>query len=137
MNHKIISTDSEKTIKFLEDRIYEYNSSVLKKDNGNLFSFVIRNEDGKIIGGIAGWTWANACEITQLWIDESMRKAGLGKSLLESAETEAKQKGCNIILIKSYEFQAPHFYEKHGYIEKCVLQNFPEQYNYFLFTKSI
>ena len=132
-----ISEDPVEIIGFLEEKIYEHNSSEINKSDGAFFSRVIRSDKGVIIGGIAGWTWAGACEVTHLWVDESMRKNGAGKLLLEAAEAEAKSKECSTILIKSYEFQAPHFYEKNGYTIKYIQNNFPPGFNYYILTKSI
>jgi GNAT superfamily N-acetyltransferase len=61
----------------------------------------------------------------------------LGSILLEAAEEEAKSKGCLIILIRSYSFQAPHFYEKHGYKKQLIVSDFPRGYEYYILTKEI
>ena len=129
--------DPYEVIQLLEKKIYEHNSTKISKDDGLLFSRVVRDENKNIIAGIAGWTWANICEITQLWVDETARKNGIGKMLLEAAEAEAKSKGCHTILIKSYSFQAPHFYERHGYKIEHILNGYPEGYSYYTLIKSI
>ena len=120
-----VGENSEDIMKFLEDKIYEHNSSTINKSDGAFFSRIVRDENEHIIAGIAGWTWATACEITQLWVDENARKNGIGKLLLEAAEAEAKSKGCLTIVVKSYSFQAPHFYEKHGFEITHILNDFP------------
>src|SRR5215831_10115047 len=129
--------DTHEVIQLLEDKLYEYNSTRTGKEDGHLFSRIIRNEKKNIIAGIAGWTWAGICEITQLWVDESVRKHGYGEMLLKAAEEEAKSKGSNTILIRSYSFQAPQFYEKHGYHTEHVIKGFPEGHNYHLLIKRI
>lgn len=129
--------DSAQVTQFLEDKIYEYNSNRLKKYDGCYFSKIIRDKNKNIIAGVGGWTWAGACEIAQLWVDESARKLGLGKKLLESAESEAKSKGCLTVLVRTYSFQAPGFYEKYGYKTEYMLSEFPEGFNYYILTKRI
>lgn len=129
--------DQNQIIQVLEDRIYEYNSAVTRIDDGRLFSRIIRDKDNAIIAGIAGWTWAGICEITQLWVDEKVRKMGLGKILLEAGEIEAKSKGCHTILVRSYSFQAPHFYEKYGYGVEHIVNSYPEHHSYYILTKKI
>jgi N-acetylglutamate synthase-like GNAT family acetyltransferase len=131
------ASDSRQVIQLLEDKIYEYNSAAISKDDGRLFSRIVKDENKDIIAGIAGWTWAGICEITQLWVDENVRKNSIGKILLESAEAEAKSKGCHTILVKSYSFQAPHFYEKHGYRAEHILNGYPDGYSYYTLTKRI
>jgi len=129
--------DAEQVIQLLEDRIYEYNSIKTHIDDGRLFSKVIRDNNKEVIAGIAGWTWAGICEITQLWVDKNVRRMGIGKILLEAAELEAKSKGCHTILVRSYSFQAPDFYQKYDYRVEYVLNGFPEGYDYFILSKKI
>lgn len=72
--------DAQQVIPFLEDRLYEYNTAVLGKHDGALFSQVLRDDDQKIVAGVAGWTWAGICEITQLWVDKACAKKESGKN---------------------------------------------------------
>lgn len=129
--------DHQQVIQFLEDKLYEHNSTKINKENGNLFSKFVVSESREIIAGIAGWTWAGACEITQLWVDNSARKNGIGKMLLKMAETEAKKRGCFTIVVRSYSFQAPEFYEKHGYKAEHVIDDFPIGHRYYILMKKI
>ena len=129
--------DSQQMSQLLEARIYEHNSNKINQHDGSLFSRNIVDENKEVIAGVAGWTWAGVCEITQLWVNEKVRKNGIGEMLLQEVEVEAKNKGCHIILVKSYSFQAPHFYEKHGYNVEHILNGFPEGHNYYILTKKI
>lgn len=129
--------DPQHVIQLLEDKIYDYNSVKIDNDDGRLFCRVVKDEDNNIVAGIAGWTWANACEITQLWVDEKVRRKGIGEMLLEMAEEEAKNKGCVIVLVKTYSFQAPFFYEKHGYKTAYVINEFPKGHHYYALTKTL
>jgi ribosomal protein S18 acetylase RimI-like enzyme len=128
---------AEQVIQLLEDRIYEYNSIKTHIDDGRLFSKVIRDNNEEIIAGIAGWTWAGISEITQLWVDKNVRRAGMGKRLLDAAELEAKSKGCRTILVRSYSFQAPDFYQKYGYRIEHIQNDFPQGYRYYILSKKI
>ena len=132
-----IGTDPQQIIQLLEDKIYEYNSLKINKADGVLFSRIVRNDHGEIVAGIAGWTWAGACEITLLWIHENLRKRGIGRLLLDAAEEEARSKKCSVILVRSYSFQAPHFYERHGFSIEHIMDNFPEGFQYYILTKKI
>ena len=120
---KNIPTSEE--LQFLEDRIYEFNSSQTGQDDGQMFAFFVRNDQQEIVAGISGWTWARACEIRTLWVHPTWRGKGYGRSLLESAEQEARKHGCKVILIISYNFQAPAFYQKCGYTLTWKLNDFP------------
>ncbi len=128
--------DTGSVMQFLEDRIYEYNSKETGRDDGRLFSRVVRDTKGDIVGGVAGWTWAAVCEITQLWVSQSVRNKGIGKLLLQAAEGEAREKNCTKVLVRTYSFQAPRFYEKHGYNIEQVTENFPEGHRYYTLMKA-
>jgi ribosomal protein S18 acetylase RimI-like enzyme len=121
-------TPSTEELQFLEDRIYEHNSSQTGQDNGQLFGFFIRNDKQEIVAGLSGWTWAQACQIQNLWVHSSLRGQGYGESLLESAEQEARARGCKVIFLESYSFQAPGFYQKHGYELGWQLGDFPPRH---------
>lgn len=123
-------------LKFLEDRIYEFNSGKTGINDGRLFAFFVRDEQHEIVAGLSGWTWANACEIRDLWVHPKWRGQGYGRGLLKSAEEEARTSGCKVILLSSYSFQAPAFYEKCGYELAWLLNDFPPGHqNCFLIKK--
>jgi len=125
-NHLITKViPSPEELEFLEDRIYEFNRDQTGKDDGQLFAFFVRNDQQEIVAGLSGWTWAHACEILTLWVHPAWRGKGYGRGLLESAEQEARAHGCKVILISSYDFQAPAFYQKYGYQLAWQLNDFP------------
>lgn len=135
---RMIDNESPKEVgEFLEDRLYEHNSSLVGKNDGRLFSRVIRDENKAIIAGLAGWTWAGACEITTLWVHSEYRKRGLGKRLLQEAEKEALRNSCSVLLVRSYSFQSPFFYERNGYTIACVIDGFPPGNKYYLLVKKL
>lgn len=129
--------EQAETIQFLDERIYEYNSSVTNQHDGKLFTKVIRDEIGDIIAGITGWTWAMIGEITLLWVKEEHRGNGFGKMLLKAAEEDIIQKGCTTILLRTYSFQAPEFYDKNGYRTVYILNDFPASYRHHTLVKRV
>jgi GNAT superfamily N-acetyltransferase len=85
-------------------------------DQGSLF-IKVADADGELIGGLTGWTWAGLFGISMLWVRESSRKDGWGSKILLAAEEEAKSRGCDRACVSSFTFQAPEFYQRHGYAE--------------------
>ena len=116
---------SAEELDFMDDRLYEHNSAQTGQDDGQLFGFFIRNDQQEIVAGLSGWTWAQACQIQNLWVHSSLRGQGYGEHLLEAAELEARARGCKVIFLESYSFQAPGFYQKHGYELAWQLDDFP------------
>ncbi|MGV9311300.1 GNAT family N-acetyltransferase [Streptomyces sp. NPDC003691] len=75
------------------------------------------DDDGRLIGGLTGWTWGGLLGIDMLWIREDSRRDGWGGKLLLAAEEEARRRGCDRACVSSFTFQAPGFYQRHGYRE--------------------
>lgn len=129
------SVPSPEDLQFLEDRLYEHNAAKTGKDDGQLFSFLIHNDQHEIVAGLAGWTWASACEIQTLWVHPSCRGKGYGSRLLKAAEEKARSCGCQVILISSYSFQAPAFYQELGYELAWRLEDFPPGHQHCYLVK--
>jgi len=128
---------TSRELDFLEDRFYEYNSAQTGQHDGSLFAFFIRDQKNQIVAGLSGWTWAQACEIRHLWVEAAWRRQGYGRRLLEAAEEEARSHGCTVILLSSYGFQAPAFYQKHGYDLAWQLNDFPPGHSYCFLVKRL
>lgn len=120
---------SSEDVQFLDDRLYEHNRDRTAQDDGELFGFFIRDERRQILAGITGWTWARACEIERLWVHPDWRGKGYGEQLLEAAEAQARARGCEVITLDSYSFQAPGFYQKNGYELAWQLEDFPPDHS--------
>jgi GNAT superfamily N-acetyltransferase len=60
-----------------------------------------------------------------LWVAQPYRGRGVGSRLLSDAETVAREKRCRGAYLDTFTFQAPKFYEKHGYREFGRLSDFP------------
>jgi ribosomal protein S18 acetylase RimI-like enzyme len=131
------STPSPEDLQFLEDRLYEYNAAQTGRDDGQLFSFFIRNDQQEIVAGLAGWVWAGACEIQTLWVHPEWRGQGLGQRLLKAAEDKARANQCQVILVSSYSFQAPAFYQKNGFELAWQLIDFPPGHRHCYLVKRL
>ncbi len=122
----VIDTEPTPTdVQYLEDRLYEFNSSVTGITDGAWLAIFVRDEQGRIVAGICGNTWGGCCEIRQFWIEESRRKQGLGTKLFEAAEHEARRRGCTQMVLMMFSFQAPAFYAKHGFEVLAVADDHP------------
>src|SRR5262245_6942256 len=111
-------------VQYLEDRIYEFNSRVTGLADGAWLAFFVR-EGGRIVAGICGNTWGGTCELRQFWVEESQRHRGLGTKLLQAAEHEARRRGCTQIVLMTFSFQAPAFYERNGFEIVATLNEHP------------
>jgi len=119
-------TLSPNEIDEIEDRLYEYNSHVTGRVDGQGLGFVIRDEFGRMIGVAAGYTWAGISELKQMWVDKPYRGRGYARALLNAFIAEAYSRGVRRIWVASYDFQAPEMYEKAGFRRVAELEGWPE-----------
>lgn len=123
-------------VQYLEDRIYEFNSSATGIADGELLAFFVRERD-RIVAGICGNTWGGTCELRQFWVEESRRHCGLGTRLFQAAEREAQRRGCTQIVLTTFSFQAPAFYERHGFEVVATIDDHPRGYRNLLMRKRL
>ena len=67
------------------------------------------------VGGLTGRTSLGLLFIDLFFIPADLRRDGLGSRLLQLAEDEARRRGCVNAVLYTINFQAPGFYERHGY----------------------
>ena len=123
-------------VQYLEDRLYEFNASATGITDGEWLAFLVREHD-RIVAGICGNTWGGTCELRQFWVEESKRHLGLGTKLFQAAEREARRRGCTQIVLLTFSFQAPAFYEKHGFEVVATIDNDPRGYQNLLMRKRL
>ena len=124
-------------IQYLEDRIYEHNSSVTGIGDGRWLAVVLRDESGRIVAGICGNTWGGVCEIRQFWVEEAQRGRGIGTQLLRAVEEEARRRSCTQMILMTFSFQAPSFYEKNGFEVVATIADHPHGHRNLLLRKRL
>ena len=134
----VIQTDpTPEQVRYLEDRLYEFNSSVTRITDGEWLAIFVRDDTGQVIAGICGNTWGGCCEIRQFWVEEAQRGLGLGTRLLAAAEDEARRRGCNQIFLMTFTFQAPGFYAKRGFKTIASVDDYPRGHQTLLLRKHL
>ncbi|WP_342245916.1 GNAT family N-acetyltransferase [Pseudomonas sp. OTU5201] len=91
----------------------------------------------EIIGGLYGEIFYRWLFIELLAIPEQARGQGTGSRLMNMAEDVAREKGCVGIWLDTFDFQAPGFYQKHGFTEFGHLDEFPPEHKRFFFQKRL
>ncbi|GAB3021915.1 N-acetyltransferase [Nocardioides flavus (ex Wang et al. 2016)] len=84
----------------------------------------LRDERG-VVGGVSGWTWGTCAGIGMVWLRDDARGTGLGARLMTAFEDQARERGCVQVLVSSFTFQAPGFYESLGYAEFARSEGLP------------
>lgn len=120
-------------VQFLQERLYEYNVRQTGVDDGQWLAIFVRDDQQQILAGLEGWTWCGSCYIRHVWVHEELRGQGYGTRLMGAAEQEAAARGCSHMVLASYNFQAPEFYQRLGYEVFAVLEGHPrQQRDYYL-----
>jgi ribosomal protein S18 acetylase RimI-like enzyme len=124
-------------LEYLEDQINHYNMTQTGAFDGRALAIFVRNEQQDIVAGLSGYTWAGMCEIQFLWVHPTVRQQGYGGDLLLAAEREAQKRGCSIMILGTYSFQAPSFYQKRGYEIVGRIEHCPPNHTNYYFKKRL
>ncbi len=79
------------------------------------FVIRLRDDDGKVVGGLWGRTTYEWLFVEWLVVPEQLRGQGLGLQMMQKAEAEARSRKCIGMWLDTFEFQARGFYEKLGF----------------------
>ena len=124
-------------IRFLEERLYDFNTQTTGITDGELFGFFIRAANGSPVGGVYGWTWGGTCYVRYLFVPEEMRRQGQGTRLMCAVEAEAKARNCQQIMLETFDFQAPGFYQKLGFDVIGGVADYPRGHRYLTLIKRL
>ena len=93
-----------------------YNTARFRpSDNATLDVLVRDDSSGEVLGGLLGHTSYRLFFLDVFHLPEELRGAGLGNRIIALAEAEARGRGCTAAFVYTVTFQAPGFYERHGY----------------------
>ena len=143
MTEKIIISDgNSESAEYIQKCLIEFNMKQVPLEGTIVqepINIVIKDSDGQIIGGINATIiqYWKRCHIDAFWIEERYRSTGFGRKLLDSVEKIAIDKGCKLIQLETYSFQAPDFYMNNGYEIIGIVDNHPQGYSQYFFIKAI
>ncbi|NND99522.1 MAG: GNAT family N-acetyltransferase [Pirellulaceae bacterium] len=121
----------------IDTGIEQHNLAVPEIRNVRPIAIIGRADDGQLKGGAVGRSWGLCCELQQLWVTAEARSQGLGTELMSRFEREAKQRGCELIYLETFTFQAPGFYQHRGYRVALEIQGFANGITKYTLQKEI
>lgn len=133
----VVETANPEDIRFVRERMREYNESLVGPDNRCPLAVFLHKADHVIIGGLLGSTYWGWLHIDILWIEENLRRQGYGRTLLCAAEEEAVKRGCTYAHIETHSFQALSFYENQEYRVCGQLKDLPFGHTKYLLRKTL
>ena len=104
----------------IEKLVYDYYFSLVPKvfdiEEEETVCKKVVDKDGNIIAGCTGYIYPwGMMYIDDMWVDEKYRRQELGSNALQAVEKVAEEKGCYLITLATFDFQARPYYLKHGY----------------------
>ena len=124
MHIRLDNTESQKAQE-IGNLIRSYNRSKREAAESEPLNLYVEDDSGQLMAGLVAETFGNWLEIEYLFVKEDLRGQGIGSQLLHQAESEAKKRNCRFAFVNTYQFQAPAFYQKHGYKEVFTLKDYP------------
>ena len=141
MKNYVIEESTREEYNLVDNGIVEYNLSKVPFTQEPSFvpiNKVIKGSIGEVLAGINSilYCW-NCMYIDVLWVIKEFREEGYGTVLLNEVEEIAKERGCKLIHLDTFDFQAKDFYIKHGYEIFGVLEDCPIEHKRYYLKKNI
>ena len=93
--------------------------------------------DERILGGVIGRTSLGLMFLELVFLPPDLRNHGVGTRMLHMAETEAMKRGCLAGVLYTISFQAPAFYQQHGWREFGRIDCHPPGTSRIFMTKDL
>jgi len=84
-------------------------------DRQPLAVLVTDPETGEVLGGATGRSSLGLLFLDLFYLPKHLRGLGIGTAVLRAFEGEGKRRGCRAAVLYTINFQAPGFYERHGW----------------------
>jgi GNAT superfamily N-acetyltransferase len=124
-------------VRILEDLLHDHNEAATGIRDGKLLALFLRDADGRVIGGLYGWTWGATCYVRYLFVPPELRQQGYGSRLMRRVEDEAKVRGCRQIVLETHDFQAPQFYRRLDFEVVGAIDGYPIGHQYLSMVKRL
>ena len=114
---------------YIKNKVIQYNMSILTdevKQPMEEVSLVVKNEEGKIFGGVTGTMYFYHLHIDFYGLINQFVMTVMVANFYIKLKKLRRKKECRLILLDSFSFQAPEFYKKHGYREYGVVEDHPK-----------
>jgi len=97
------------------DGLAAYNREKFGRVDTRTLDILVHDDSGEIVGGLLGRSSLGLFFLDLFYLPETLRRGGLGSRMIQLAEDEARRRGCTAAFVYTVTFQAPDFYERHGY----------------------
>ena len=108
---------NEDQVEEIQDKLESYNNEHIKyRIEGGIALGI--EEDGRIVAGLVSYMSVyKILYVDTVFVEESYRRKGYGRCLMEEMEKRAKEKGVTLIRLDTFNWQGTDFYLSLGYEE--------------------
>jgi GNAT superfamily N-acetyltransferase len=100
----------------IEQGLARFNEDNAGYRDARPLAVLVSDPDSKaVVGGLLGRTSLGLLFIDLFFLPAALRQHGLGSRIMQEAEDEARRRGCGKAVVFTINFQAPEFYQRHGY----------------------
>ncbi len=92
--------------------------------------YLVADEDGQMIGFVSGLKEHKWLFLTDMWVEKTHRGKGIGSYLLKCFEEKIQKEGIQHIYLWTYGPSNPKFYEKNGYYQFALFEDYYEVEGY-------
>ena len=123
---ELTASPSPEELAAITDALSAFNTGDVGPSDRRPLAVLIRDTDGKVTGGLSGFTAWGWLFTQMLYIPDTLRGTGLAGEILAKAEDEARTRGCRGAWIDTFSPLALRAYLRQGYEVFGELQDFPE-----------
>ena len=128
---------SEETLNIVRAGMRRHTESRVPWEEYTDLVLLARSDAGELMGAVIGETGRGWFNVQVAWVDERFRGQDIGTQLMQSAEEEARRRGCHSAYLNTFSYQAKPFYEKLGYVVFGTLNDYPPGHQRFYMSKRL
>jgi GNAT superfamily N-acetyltransferase len=137
MTIEINENPSPDDFRIILDGVRGFNREQTGNPRPHQVACFLRDEVGRIVGGVHGSLWGRSTHIDALWVDQDYRGQHHGSKLMEAIENYAAGHNHPLVYLETTSFQALPFYQGLGYRIFGELDEISEGHTLFFLRKDL
>lgn len=111
----IDATDDPAVALYIERELLASLARINRQTENHHRTFCLKGQDGQLLGGLTCSTSYGWLHIETLWVSDAYRTQGLGRKLMNAAETFGRDQGCHSAWLDTSSAGAQVFYKRLDY----------------------
>jgi GNAT superfamily N-acetyltransferase len=137
--YRIVVDDAPRAsdVERVRQGLIDHNIEHGRINEGKRLAVFLHDRRQRVWGGVTARIWGICVELHYVWVHPALRGQGYGRALLQALEEAALTRGCRVIMLDTYSFQAPGFYQKAGYEVFGVIEGYPRGVQKYFMRKQL